>query len=653
MMKRFTLRALPLAVAAATGAAAVLSGPAHATDPAAPAGSSSTGSGQIATTYYIAQPAGGWYTLLNMTNTSNAALAVKVRLKEFKNSREALDFVVMLSPHDVWTASVSQIGDDVYVRSTDTSCVAPYQAYQTLTKPNDPLDQAANGVRLRTSAFYDGADANYPAGLLTSDDGGSMTIAEAKERVREGHVEFVVMGECIDDTQVNAPPNNRTAGACFGAPVVAGGNTQPPGIGWLTEHVEVGGDPTDRQPRDCKVAADYFLPRNVGPLATGAAITNPNGDPIAAGNNVDNPALANNIGYQPITASAPIKVNVAYVQVGDGSGASIEALHLDNVIDPGNLNLITAQDYPWNLEPTIATAPSGTLWDMRGLLNLEQQFTWTDTFNEWSVNPAPNANVKTSIIVNMPTKAYHVDQTCNDIFASNNRWRWNGAAILACANPQADPPGAFGGRYGADYSPGVGTGNPDGTRNGAANPPSIAPFTNRWANGESPITLYYNLWDREEGFPPGGDVSPGGYKFDLPWEVAQIVFSDDGGALSLPLPSPSEFLVTGVDDLPSGSQNGWINIAFDFDNTFLNNGVRAGYAANQGQDIYGQAFAGLPVQALLVKTRTLGGTGLYGQGTNNGFKYCQYGPQAPIGTIPQAPAAPNTLATGWACNPNP
>ncbi len=642
-MKRFNIRALPLSVALATGVAAVLSAPAHATDTLAPQGSSATGSGQIATTYYVAQPAGGWYTLLNLTNTSASAIAVKVRLKEFKNSREALDINVMLSPYDVWTASISQIGEEIYVRSTDKSCVAPYQAYETLTSG---LPGADSGLALRTNAFYDGPDADYPAGLITSDDGGSTTIQEAIDRTKEGHIELIVMGECAKGgtDPTNGLPNT-SAGNCFGPGVVPFPGQSPlDGIGYVTEHIAVGGDETDRQPRDCATAADYFLPDNTAALAAGGAITNPNGGPKAAGALAD---TANTIGYQGVTSSAPIKVNVAYVEVGEGSGASIEALHLDAVIPFGS-NLITAQEYPWFLEPTIATAPSGQLWNMTELLNMEQQFTWTDTYNEWSVNPA--ANVKTSIVLNMPTKAYHVDQTCNDLFASNNRWRWNGAALLACATPNAVDSN-LGLVNGRDYSAFVGTGNNDGTRNGLAFPPSLEPFTNRWANGASPVTLWLSVWDREEGFPPGGDVSPGGYEFELPWEVAQIVFEESGGALSAPDPTPSEYYIPAVDDLPSGATNGWANIALDYGNTF------DAYGANQGVNFANQSFVGLPIQALLVKTRTLGAaTGLYGQGTNNGFKYCQYGDTAngvvaPTGVIVDSPALPNTFATGWACQP--
>lgn len=609
-MTNFVSKSLPRAIAAVLCASALNLTPAQATDEFAPFGPSATGTGQIATAYYIAEAEGGWQTYLNITNTGGSALAVKVRFKEYKNSREGLDFVVMLSPYDVWTASVgANAAGQVIVNSTDNSCVAPlsmYNKFNNLGKTGQP------GQAMLTQAFFGG----------TADDGGSATAAEALLRLVEGHVEFIVMGQCDDND------TNRNTNYCFGpASVPVAGSSPLAGIGYLTEHV-------NGVPRDCAVANSYFLAHD-GPLATGSAITNPDGNPIAAGLNQSE---INTAGYQGVTGN-PLKVNLAYLDVGDGVGASVSALHFDSVIPTGSI-LVTAQQYPWNLEPTIATAPSGTLWDISGLLNFEQAFTWTDTTQEWSINPA--AGVKTSMIFNFPTKGYHVDQTCNELYASNNRWRNNGADLLNCAD--ADDVAFLNSIVaGKDYSFLDGFANTDGTRNGAVYPPSIAPFRNRWAAGKADVQFGFWAYDREEKFVNDTTVSPGREAWYLPWEVAQIVFDATGGALGLG--APAQVYIPAAANL--GAPNGWIDVALDFTNTYDATGVRTGYAGLQGTDEIGRAFAGLPVQGIMIKTRDLGVPGTaYGQGNDNGFKYCGYASGS--GDIPVG-VAPNAISGGWAC----
>ena len=49
-------------------------------------------------------------TLINITNTTDDAKAVKVRILEAMNSQEVLDFNLYMSPYDVWTAAISRAG---------------------------------------------------------------------------------------------------------------------------------------------------------------------------------------------------------------------------------------------------------------------------------------------------------------------------------------------------------------------------------------------------------------------------------------------------------------------------------------------------------------------------------------------------------------
>ena len=117
-------------------------------------------------------------TLFTVVNTTAVGKAVKVRFLEGYNSREVLDFNLFLSPHDVWTARVSQTSDDGggAVFTTDKSC----------TSPNIPPD----GQPFSTAGF-DGSGADPDSGTLIPADGGPTDVT----RTREGYLELITMGD--------------------------------------------------------------------------------------------------------------------------------------------------------------------------------------------------------------------------------------------------------------------------------------------------------------------------------------------------------------------------------------------------------------------------------------------------------------------------
>lgn len=65
-------------------------------------------------------------TSINVFNTSSThAVAVKVRFREYQNSRDVLDFNLVLSPNDKWFANLNAAGDGVELTTTDKSCTVP------------------------------------------------------------------------------------------------------------------------------------------------------------------------------------------------------------------------------------------------------------------------------------------------------------------------------------------------------------------------------------------------------------------------------------------------------------------------------------------------------------------------------------------------
>ena len=164
-----------LALSAVLAGGAVAATPGVASAQGASANPNGTGSALVFP-YYTAN--GGWSTLFNITNTSDDFLAVKVRFREQENSRDVLDFNVVMSPQDVWTGWVADGPNGPRFKTKDASCTSPI------------LPIGPDGA-----AYADFQDVAYTG---SSSDGGSTGI----ERAAEGHLELFVMGwlpESISD----------------------------------------------------------------------------------------------------------------------------------------------------------------------------------------------------------------------------------------------------------------------------------------------------------------------------------------------------------------------------------------------------------------------------------------------------------------------
>jgi hypothetical protein len=75
----------------------------------------------------------GWNSFLHVVNTSPATVAAKVRFRTATNSADAYDFVVVLSPYDMWTGVVEQVNGQSGFRPTDNTCTVPHFGRGTFT----------------------------------------------------------------------------------------------------------------------------------------------------------------------------------------------------------------------------------------------------------------------------------------------------------------------------------------------------------------------------------------------------------------------------------------------------------------------------------------------------------------------------------------
>lgn len=361
----------------------------------------------------------GWRTLLNVTNTTGNSLAIKVRLHESRNSRDVLDFNVTLSPYDVWTAFIQESASGGAILHTeDTSCTIPENI-------------RTNGAEASPVAYSDSEEWPVPSGVEYDFSDHTGTNGDIT-RLKEGYVEILVMGEAEGEGAEDTTP-------------------------YWAKHQD------DGIPRDCSEVHNAFAPTvDFGDL-DGAI--DPTGQPAAAGH------------YGAIDSPTPLKVNASLVNREQGTAAGIESLHISG-FGVGE-NLITAQAFPWFLEPTLASSEG--LWTLSGLADLDAEIGTNKIMNEWATNPDTGAF--TEWVVTFPTKRFYVDRDDHPQ-AACNPWRnvASGGGVYD-ADPTCPTSDAFPERFQAND------------------------------NGQSRVTVSYEIFDRDEQklefTDDGVELSPG------------------------------------------------------------------------------------------------------------------------------------------------
>jgi len=89
----------------------------------------------------------GWQTKLVVTNTSmTESVVAKVIIRSKENSQELRDFLIFLSPADVWTGTLYSDGETTRILSTDDSCLVSATTFASAVAPFDTfLENACPG----------------------------------------------------------------------------------------------------------------------------------------------------------------------------------------------------------------------------------------------------------------------------------------------------------------------------------------------------------------------------------------------------------------------------------------------------------------------------------------------------------------------------
>lgn len=160
------------------------------------------------------------YTVIHLTNTKNEFKAVKVRFREYQDSKDVLDFNLYLSPEDMWTGAVF-MGEDGKPRlmTNDTSCIS-----------------------------------NYPDGLANV-EGGQEFVRPAN--AEKGHIEIIEMATWTADT-VDQFGDVTAQGTASAEHVDKDGAVT---VAEAIEHVDVldaDGNLVGREPGNCKAIHDSW-----------------------------------------------------------------------------------------------------------------------------------------------------------------------------------------------------------------------------------------------------------------------------------------------------------------------------------------------------------------------------------------------------------
>lgn len=132
--------------------------------------------------------------LLSVVNGAMRGKAVKVRFREALAGASVFEINVFLSLRDVWTAGVVPYGEGAAMVSNDRTCTVPSVAFRIDGHPD-------------------------PAGVFTSRSYSSDPIGSAPDRVREGFIEVLEMGEIRPGTPLEAATVHVAGNATCALPV--------------------------------------------------------------------------------------------------------------------------------------------------------------------------------------------------------------------------------------------------------------------------------------------------------------------------------------------------------------------------------------------------------------------------------------------------
>jgi len=456
----------------------------------------------------------GMNTGIHVINTTDATQVVKVRLRRGTDSKDAMDFNLVMSPYDEWTANIGAGGDNgVLVTTNDTTCTIP----------------------------------RFPAG-------GASLPKTFSEGATEGYVEIIGMAQTINEKQPIAVAAKHAKGVpadCLAVEQnffrVAKDNILVKSVkGTHTSSITSSGEcKTAATTGACKAGVDAnissFDQTDDNAFKVSFMLTDPSGG-LEAGDNAvmiegfSSAAMMTNqqplsfgtdglLNYDPINFELP---NLAY-----GAYVSTES---DRAVD--------------------ASLTDGTMWeDFAAAIDAD------GIANDWASFDTADASVDADWVVTLPGQYVMTNPIC-DIYKNYTQANATAAAACAASTTATDAAAAYAAAGGADRNqlPLLVASNVDGL------PLITGSNMNLWDREELAIAGDETTKPPEEselGFSPNGstgDPADPKIKVELKNEVNVIAFGDPEETSAVM--SNLKLTVT-----PDGADRGWGRLDIESSNS--------------------------------------------------------------------------------------
>lgn len=334
----------------------------------------------------------GWQSTINLINTQDRPVAVKVRFHEALNSRDVLDFTVLLSAFDVFTGVVKEgANGPVFENADQANAAGNYTCTVPATRSNGTASGDMRGNSFPVPLSRGGFSGDDSEGDSNLDNG-----PDNVDRLREGYIEFIVMGYA--DTEYGIDTS--------GAPIVASPITSA-GYAALPTAQKRNYIGRAMEDHDCSTLQGAFVPATIQNTARqfGESI-----NALKFNFTLLNPSRGTETGYSATTWAN-------FYNPGNGSGVVTPVGLLDDLVIPeDNFNCDIDRGEERRTARTGSFAVTGTNWCPDGTSD-DLCGTGGPAIDAATLNPAKNLPVVT-IVNGVNAAASGVTDSCRNLITA-------------------------------------------------------------------------------------------------------------------------------------------------------------------------------------------------------------------------------------------
>ncbi|WP_435219468.1 hypothetical protein [Luminiphilus sp. nBUS_07] len=483
----------------------------------------------------------GKNTGMHIINTTDSTQVVKVRLRRGADSKDALDFNIVMSPRDEWTANIGAGGDNgVLVTTNDTTCTVPEFPAGGASMPDTYAEGATEGY---VEIIAMGQPLNEDMGLAVAAEHGKTGVPASCALVREHFYRVAPTNVANPSVRGVHTSSLLSSGVCSATAVAAATagqlcNDSADAIALGGSYIGAGESDSDKAiaaynlsvlgtPAPAALKVSYFVTDSSGGLEAGDnafMVEGFAGGPMATNQQPLSFGTAGKLQYDPLNFELP---NLAYGAYPSSVGARQAA----------------------GAQPLSPIGSGAMFEELRAAIDTNA------LINDWAAFETADGTVATDWVVTLPGQ-YAMNNPICDLYDSYT------SAATAC-------------KFKAKATDIVGFISSAGVLDDDELPLVLASNVADSNTGENSRLL---LWDREEqslngsdpvsqdglGFSPGGSAGDPTEVAYLNREVNVLVFgaADSDGVLGSAELQSEEYGLKVV-ATPDGGDRGWAQLTID------------------------------------------------------------------------------------------